>query len=744
MERLTPDTLTSSRFVSLLSGISKVATKTQESNFTGSSTSETKDYPALRVFSRWVAYLRKTFEHKAIEDSSMAIFQLLFPDMDVNRRYDMQEARLAQHLARIFGVSSNSGGRGLCLLRWSTDGLSGCLGIEVREILAAAVGISNQHAGLSISQIDRLLTQLASLSSFSHSSVQQNPNLPSSRVETLKTLYSTLSPTEASFLTQIILKDLRPVLYPSKETHYTAALKQQKSNSVVFLDVVDALKVWDPTLNALSRWRVVSSFQIALSNDDCGLMFIGNPLQIPKTVKGTGCAQALKLFSDSRLVWAETKYDGERAQIHVKVDQRKGSVELKIFSKSKRESTNDRHAVHQVILDALGLPGSVVPPNARNGMPCVMSDVILEAEMVAFSDSSGRIDEFWRIRSLVESTAVGPRHKGRKMHEETPVISQCSLRSDASDGGTRHLALVFFDVLLLDSRPLTSLPYHERRKIMESIVLPIPGFSLLAERSPIDITKGIDAASVQLKTVFAHALADHQEGLVLKADEGAYIKSPWVKLKKDYIPGLGDCVDLVIVGACWEKDRGRELRVPPSAFTTFCLGMLVNADALRNDPSTTPSFRAFFSTSYGLSRDQLEDLNFLIKSSNSMTYDEYCSNPHRLGYDMSLFIGQSQPKPSVVILKDSLILAEVFSAGFTKPPGGKYYELRFPRMTKAYRRRDRTWRECISLEEFQRIARETVGRERPNKEADDWCKNLFGGVASPGIKHPLRRKQREE
>ena len=65
---------------------------------------------------------------------------------------------------------------------------------------------------------------------------------------------------------------------------------------------------------------------------------------------------------------------------------------------------------------------------------------------------------------------------------------------------------------------------------MESVVLPVPGFSLLAERSPIDLTKGINVASAQLKSVLARALADHQEGLVLKANEGAYIKSPWVKV----------------------------------------------------------------------------------------------------------------------------------------------------------------------------------------------------------------------
>jgi hypothetical protein len=137
-----PDALDFCRFVSLLSDISKVATKTRDSGLTGPSASKNKDYPALRIFSRWVAYLRATFEHKAVEDSSIAIFQLLFPELDVNRRYDMQEARLAQHLAHIFGVSSSAGGRGSRLSRWMVDGSSGCLGAEVREVLAVPTGVS--------------------------------------------------------------------------------------------------------------------------------------------------------------------------------------------------------------------------------------------------------------------------------------------------------------------------------------------------------------------------------------------------------------------------------------------------------------------------------------------------------------------------------------------------------------------------------------------------------------------------
>jgi DNA ligase-4 len=67
--------------------------------------------------------------------------------------------------------------------------------------------------------------------------------------------------------------------------------------------------------------------------------------QIPKSIKGRGCVDALRHFATSHKVWAETKYDGERAQIHVEVREDGGS-HITIFSKSKRDSTLDRYGIH--------------------------------------------------------------------------------------------------------------------------------------------------------------------------------------------------------------------------------------------------------------------------------------------------------------------------------------------------------------------------------------------------------------
>lgn len=184
--------------------------------------------------------------------------------------------------------------------------------------------------------------------------------------------------------------------------------------------------------------------------------------------------------------------------------------------------------------------------------------------------------EFWRIRSLVEHTAHGVR---RQTHDDVPLVksvpqilfsgtgtddcrsySQASLMTDVSDD--RHLGLVFFDILMLNSTSLLSVPYSSRRAILESVIKPVPSRAILADRTSIALNLTPNDTNPPLHRVFAQCLALPEEGLVLKASEAGYndVRFPWVKLKRDYIPGYGDCVDLVLLGGSWDKSRARELR----------------------------------------------------------------------------------------------------------------------------------------------------------------------------------------
>jgi len=140
---------------------------------------------------------------------------------------------------------------------------------------------------------------------------------------------------------------------------------------------------------------------------------------------------------------------------------------------------------------------------------------------------------------------------------ETPLlIRDESMRSDLNDF---NLGLVFFDVLVLNSQNLMFEPYLCRREILEGLILTTPGQAILADRFLIDMSA---QPQKTLAKIFDEHKAAHLEGLVLKAEESLYndYRKPWVKLKKDYIPGHGDTLDLIIIGAGWEKVRGRKLR----------------------------------------------------------------------------------------------------------------------------------------------------------------------------------------
>ena len=131
------------------------------------------------------------------------------------------------------------------------------------------------------------------------------------------------------------------------------------------------------------------------------------------------------------------------------------------------------------------------------------------------------------------------RHRYLQANPNHSSWSQLSLASNDSDGGARRLALVFFDILLLDNTSLIDESYATRRATLESVIRTKAGYAMLASRKRISPPRGKKIADIKneyaasmLRQIMAEHIASYEEGLVLKAEEGKYNdwRMPWVKV----------------------------------------------------------------------------------------------------------------------------------------------------------------------------------------------------------------------
>ncbi|KAJ3731805.1 hypothetical protein DFJ43DRAFT_1077544 [Lentinula guzmanii] len=711
-------------------------------------------FPVLDVFKR---FSRDMQAGPLSPGTTSIIFRFLFPEEDHKRKFGLRDKTLIRDIADSLGINEET--------LMDQDDFVGCPGDKVREFLDQRYSPDDTYRGnLDIFEVNGLLDQLASTSPWSHLDYSKK-NLSRhstksllTRKDILKSLYRQMIPWEAAVLTQIILKDLRGLLYPLLETDPTAALKDYNTRAVKVMTKENAMFAWDPSNNMnrsyRARWDMDAAAKAFESGNEVGPR-PGTQIGVPKSQKGRSCKHALSFFPESSQVWAETKYDGERAQIHVQVIPSQ-KPRITIFSKSKRDSTGDRRAIHAVILDCLGLSGR---PGVK---PRIQSSVILDAEMVPFEKT--KILEFWRIRRLIRETAVGVRGRGSRrclrdesQEEEEQQSDDCASESSlTSDAEGQHLGLVFFDVMYRDGDSLVQTPYRRRREILEELIIQEPGRAMLADRWLIDLAEhsqdspsdydfsedyrsdgdgeldsdheesieenegDVSAARRSLHAIFARRIAAGEEGLVLKAADSEYneLKKPWVKLKKDYIEGLGDNVDLVLLGAACVPDRALELRVPSTTLTTFYIGAQTNKEETANNPKALPHFYIYFTAAYGLSRAELERLNFLIRNDDPIRCSAKQTPRDEPRYTYTMYQKLATPE---LMLREP-IAVELYGDRFTVSEGSKEYELRWPRITKYFRRHERTWLDCTSLQDLRKQAREAMGRvaakEAARKEAE--------------------------
>ncbi|PWV07176.1 putative DNA ligase I [Trypanosoma cruzi] len=154
---------------------------------------------------------------------------------------------------------------------------------------------------------------------------------------------------------------------------------------------------------------------------------------------------------------------------------------------------------------------------------------IIDSEVVAVNKETGALQAFQVLQ-----------HRGRKnVSFESVTIPVC---------------VFAFDILYFNGSPQMTKPLLERRQVLYSYFTPIHAAFQFAEH-----LDGTDVEEIQ--SFLDRSIKDGCEGLMVKTlkEEAAYTPAKrsycWLKLKKDYMDGVTDTLDLVPIGAYYGKGK---------------------------------------------------------------------------------------------------------------------------------------------------------------------------------------------
>lgn len=292
-------------------------------------------------------------------------------------------------------------------------------------------------------------------------------------------------------------------------------------------------------------------------------------------------------------------------------------------------------------------------------------------------------------------------------------------RIDSSE----HLMMVFYDVLLIDDDPLLRKPYSYRRATLERLVQCIKGKAKLTTRR--EIRFALSEGPRQLRNMLACAFVRQWEGIVLKPLNDPYFRcsnktahefaSCWIKMKKDYIPGLGDAADFAVVGAGYCAKEAAAKGISNLKWTHFYIGCLRNkSDVVRFDAK--PQFTVVDRVNQSITSEDLISLNRLGQFRAMSSFSNEAKEAFSLDFRLDI------SKMSVVF-KEPFVF-ELLGAGFDKLPNQNIFTLRFPRIQKVHW--DRDWKDAVSLEELQELAEQarSAPAEDDLKEIKTWMDRL--------------------
>lgn len=341
--------------------------------------------------------------------------------------------------------------------------------------------------------------------------------------------------------------------------------------------------------------------------------------------------------------YIQTKLDGERIQLH-----KDGDV-YKYFSRNAFEYTQQ--------FGGSPLQGSLTP-YIHNVFKSHVVSCILDGEMMAYNPTT---EAFMQ--------------KGSKFDIKRLM--------DDSDLQT---CFCVFDVLLVNDRKFGKEPLKKRLETLQTVFTPVKG--------RIHLVPKTDARNMQeVVNALNEAIDNREEGIMVKDPSSIYKPDKrgegWLKIKPEYVDGLMDELDLLIVGGYWGKGRRGGM-----------MSHFLCAVAEAPKPGEKPSvFHTLCRIGSGYTMKELYELGLKL----AKHWKVYRKN------DPPASILCAAERPEVYIEPCNSVIVQVKAAEIV---GSDMYRtgctLRFPRIEKI--REDKAWHECMTLAELDQFRSKASGK----------------------------------
>ncbi|KAJ4457452.1 putative DNA ligase 4 [Paratrimastix pyriformis] len=364
-----------------------------------------------------------------------------------------------------------------------------------------------------------------------------------------------------------------------------------------------------------------------------------------------------KILSSRSTLVVEPKFDGERIQVHKNGDQ------VLMFSRNCKDCT--------------GLYHKFIPIVQKYVSP---ARCILDGELLVWDRYEQKFEEFGHLKTTAKNRGFDSKAEVN-MHEAA---------EGESEG--KQLCLVCFDILFLDEGPVMQLPYRDRRQLLERCLIPQPHRLEIVEQVPIrsfeDVVSEFDRAIIDR----------NEEGIMVKEQEATYVpderRDKWIKMKPDYVNGMGEDFDLAIMAA-WFGTGDRH----SGLLSEFLLGVKSGA-----------TYLSFARVGTGINVEDLRQLNDELRP-YLIPHDAAHEPPTCYDVGPKFLESVGKDHPDVFVPPEHSKVLQVKGHQFV--PSDKYrvgYTLRFPRVVRI--RNDKSPNEAMDMASVTRMIEEGGGRLR--------------------------------